>query len=185
MCVLVGPLRVLLLGVLFGFTGGETIRALAALTAGDEVGREVDISEGSGEAWLQRKISVLAPTAGGSIGDVAQLITRSFKEVEQYRLGLVNLQVQSAGYQLSQGITSPRTTTLSLPLSQGQIVLGDGGNAVAVFLHSEEGTAEEGRVCEILVTLQGDRGLRGAHPATHVVGEPREGDDMSEVRRCA
>ena len=144
-----------------------------------------------GDAWLQRKISVLAPPRGATIGCVAELITRSFKEVEQYRVGIVNLQVQTFGYRLSQG-TSSRATTISLPLSKGQITLGDDEHTSDIFLHSEEEEEEEGgkerqkrsgeQVCEILVTLQGDRGMRRAHPATHVLGQPREGDEMSHQR---
>ena len=74
--------------------------------------------EGTGEAWLQRKISVLSPGPGESIGAVTDLVARSFKEVEQYRVGLVNLQVQTAGHRLSQGVGAARTSTISLPLAQ-------------------------------------------------------------------
>jgi hypothetical protein len=147
--------------------------------------------EGVGESWLQRKVSVLAPPQGSSIGAVTGLVAKSFKEVEQYRLGLAHLQVQTAGYHLSQGASAQRTKSLSLPLAKGEIILGDVPDAADVLLHADAcaasdsaPTSEAGkRVCEILVTLQGDRGLRGAHAATHVVGQPRLGDEQSVVLR--
>lgn len=59
-----------------------------------------------------------------------------------------------------------------------------------IFLHRDESAAIHGspassggeHVCEILVTLQGDRGLQCVLPATHVVGQPREGDALSDER---
>ena len=156
------------------------VRALRAAADATE-------DEGMHHAWLQRKISLLSPAPGSSVGDLAALVSRSFKEVEQYRTGTANLHVQTQGHTLSLGKSSSRTTDISLPLSRGEIIVGDGDASTDLLLHCEgsgtQGAAERSaRVCEILVTLQGDRGLRGAHPASHVVGEPRDGDDMSEDR---
>ncbi len=164
---------------LFSCTG-LPVRALRAAAGATD-------DEGMHHARLQRKISLLSPPPGSSVGDLAELVSRSFKEVEQYRTGTANLHVQTQGHTLSLGKRSSHTTDISLPLSRGEIVVGDGDPSTDLLLHNEEsGTGgaagRNARVCEILVTLQGDRGLRGAHPASHVVGEPREGDDMSEER---
>ena len=64
-----------------------SLRTLRA--AGDEASLEAP----QGDVWLSRKISVLAPAPGACVGGVTGLVTQSFREVEQFRVGLAHLQV--------------------------------------------------------------------------------------------
>lgn len=64
-----------------------TLRTLRA--AGDEASLQAP----QGDVWLSRKISVLAPAPGACVGGVTGLVTQSFREVEQFRVGLAHLQV--------------------------------------------------------------------------------------------